>query len=88
LFQREPQEASGDRACGQAAASEEEDKTYTSLSEVPGTLNERHAVEDERFSASALFGLTCSDVGIRAILDAGPEVVDGADPFLPCLKCP
>lgn len=65
----------------QAAVSKEEDSTYSSLSEVPGTLNEKHAVEDERFSGAAMFGLAASDAGVRALLEAGPDVIHGT---LPC----
>ncbi|BDA43534.1 hypothetical protein COCOBI_04-5460 [Coccomyxa sp. Obi] len=62
-----------------AALSKEqpETKTYSSLSELPGNMVERHSVEDERFSAAAVFGLSSSDQGIQALLKAGPELVRG-----------
>ncbi|EIE19498.1 hypothetical protein COCSUDRAFT_58774 [Coccomyxa subellipsoidea C-169] len=60
-----------------AILNKEDTKTYSSLSEVPGNMVERHSVDDERFSAAALFGLSGSNTGIEALLAAGPEVVQG-----------
>lgn len=57
--------------------SRSEDKTYSSLSEVPGTMVERHAVEDERFTAGALYNLASSSTGVTCILDAGDNAVLG-----------
>lgn len=64
----------------QAALNKEqpETKTYSSLSELPGNMVERHSVEDERFSAAAVFGLSSSDQGIQALLKAGAELIRGA----------
>ena len=61
----------------QAALNKEqpETKTYSSLSELPGNMVERHSVEDERFSAAAVFGLSSSDEGIQAMLRAGPDLI-------------
>lgn len=52
-----------------------EDKTYSSLSEVPGTMVERHAVEDERFTAGALYNLAGSSTGVSSILAADNAVL-------------
>lgn len=52
----------------QAEESDKEDKTYASLSEVPGTMVERHDVETERFNAAALYGLAGSKEGIAGLL--------------------
>ena len=52
----------------QAHESMKEDKTYSSISAVPGNMAELLEVEEERFTAAALFGLSGSDVGIREIL--------------------
>ncbi|CAL8468502.1 g8042 [Coccomyxa elongata] len=62
-----------------AALSKEqpETKAYSSLSELPGNMVERHSVEDERFSAAAVFGLSSSDQGVQALLKAGPEMIRG-----------
>ena len=64
-------------ALPQAEVSRQEDKTYSSLSEVPGTMVERHAVEDERFTASALYNLACSSTGVASILDTAENAVLG-----------
>ena len=61
----------------QAEVSKSEDKTYSSLSEVPGTMVERHAVEDERFTAAALYNLACSSTGVTSILNAATNAVVG-----------
>ena len=66
-----------DDVSSQAILNKEDTKTYSSLSEVPGNMVERHSVDDERFSAAALFGLSGSNTGIEALLAAGPEVVQG-----------
>ena len=63
-----------------------EDKTYSSLSEVPGTMVERHAVEDERFTAGALYNLASSSTGVTCILDAGDNAVLGKAHFALILK--
>ncbi len=68
-------------ALPQAEVSRLEDKTYSSLSEVPGTMVERHAVEDERFTASALYNLACSSTGVTSILDTADNAVLG-EPLL------
>ncbi|CAK0781468.1 hypothetical protein CVIRNUC_005381 [Coccomyxa viridis] len=60
-----------------AEVSKSEDKTYSSLSEVPGTMVERHAVEDERFTAAALYNLACSSTGVTSILNAATNAVVG-----------
>ncbi len=66
----------------QAEVSRSEDKTYSSLSEVPGTMVERHAVEDERFTAGALYNLASSSTGVTCILDAGDNAVLGEPYFI------
>ena len=66
----------------QAEVSRTEDKTYSSLSEVPGTMVERHAVEDERFTAGALYNLASSSTGVTNILDTGDNAVLGEPLFL------
>ena len=38
---------------------------------------ERHAVEDERFTAAALYNLACSSIGVTSILDAAENAVVG-----------
>ncbi len=64
----------------QAALSKEqpETKAYSSLSELPGNMVERHSVEDERFSAAAVFNLSSSDQGVQALLKAGPDMIRGS----------
>lgn len=41
---------------------------------------ERHAVEDERFTAGALYNLASSSIGVGCILDAGDNAVLGEPP--------
>ena len=38
---------------------------------------ERHAVEDERFTAAALYNLACSSTGVTSILNAATNAVVG-----------
>ena len=38
---------------------------------------ERHAVEDERFTAAALYNLACSSSGVTSILNAATNAVVG-----------
>ena len=71
----------------QAEVSKSEDKTYSSLSEVPGTMVERHAVEDERFTAAALYNLACSSTGVTSILDAAENAVVGEGCLTVDYKC-
>lgn len=51
-----------------AHASMKEDKTYSDISAVPGNMGELLEVEEERFTAAALFGLASSDTGVKAVL--------------------
>ncbi|KAK9786669.1 hypothetical protein WJX73_003243, partial [Symbiochloris irregularis] len=51
-----------------AHESNKEDKTYSSMSAVPGTVAEMTEVEGERFTAAAVFGLASSDAGVNTIL--------------------
>lgn len=43
---------------------------------------ERHAVEDERFTAAALHNLACSSTGVESILDANENAVLGDTCYL------
>ena len=54
--------------CRQAHESMKDDKTYSSMAAVPGNMGELLEVEEERFTAAALFGLSSSDSGIKTIL--------------------
>ncbi|KAK9844104.1 hypothetical protein WJX81_004589 [Elliptochloris bilobata] len=60
-----------------AAESAAEDKTYGSLKEVPGTIAERHAVDEERHSSAALYGLAASPAGAGPLLDNGGAALTG-----------
>ena len=52
----------------QARLSRKQDRHYTSLSAVPGNNLELQAVDEERFTAAALFGLAGSEDGLNALL--------------------
>ena len=55
-----------------------EDKTYSSMAAVPGNMAELLEVEEERFTAAALFGLASSDTGAKVILGTDDaSAIDG-----------
>ncbi|KAK9829173.1 hypothetical protein WJX72_004304 [[Myrmecia] bisecta] len=61
-----------------------DDKTYSSMSEVPGNLVDVKSVEEERYTASALFGLSGSKQGIQCMLQADAPVVPGLANWATC----
>ena len=70
--------ASQNNAClAQADASHEEDSTYTSEAAVPGTLEDLSLLEDERYTAAALYGLASSPDGVYVIRDNGGGTLSG-----------
>lgn len=62
----------------QAAESAAGDKTYGSLDQVPGTIAERQAVDEERHASAALYGLAASPAGAAPLLDNDGAAVKGA----------
>ena len=60
----------------QAAESAERNATYSSMRAVPGNLVEVNAVEEERYLATALFGLAGSPTG-RSVILRHPATIRG-----------
>ena len=52
----------------QARLSAKQDRYYSSLGAVPGNNLELQAVDEERFTAAAVFGLAGSQQGLDALL--------------------
>ena len=61
----------------QSQESSKRGATYSSISAVPGNLAEESAVEEERFLAAALFGLSGTPTGVSVLL-RHPDAVHGA----------
>lgn len=61
----------------QAKLSAEQDRHYSSLGAVPGNNLELQAVDEERFTAAALFGLAGSEQGLDVLLRHPGQVLTG-----------
>lgn len=89
-------------ACGclplQARLSAKQDRHYSSLGAVPGNNLELQAVDEERFTAAALFGLAGTEEGLQALLQQEGQVLTGMSQHcsmsvigcgsLPCIAAP
>lgn len=62
----------------QARLSAKQDRHYSSLGAVPGNNLELQAVDEERFTAAALFGLAGSERGAQLLLHQDSPVLQGA----------
>lgn len=61
----------------QARLSAKQDRHYSSLGAVPGNNLELQAVDEERFTAAALFGLAGTEEGLQALLQQEGQVLTG-----------
>lgn len=61
----------------QARLSAKQDRHYSSLGAVPGNNLELQAVDEERFTAAALFGLAGSEGGAELLLHQDSPVLQG-----------
>lgn len=61
----------------QARLSAKQDRHYSSLGAVPGNNLELQAVDEERFTAAALFGLAGSPQGLDVLLRHPGQVLTG-----------
>lgn len=61
----------------QARLSAAQDRHYSSLGAVPGNNLELQAVDEERFTAAALFGLAGSLAGAQVLLQQDSPVLTG-----------
>ena len=61
----------------QARLSAKQDRHYSSLGAVPGNNLELQAVDEERFTAAALFGLAGSQAGADLLLQQDSPVLTG-----------
>lgn len=61
----------------QARLSAKQDRHYSSLGAVPGNNLELQAVDEERFTAAALFGLAGSEQGLGVLLRHQGDVLAG-----------
>ena len=75
------QRCSSTSPCGclplQARLSAKQDRHYSSLGAVPGNNLELQAVDEERFTAAALFGLAGTEEGLQALLQQEGQVLTG-----------
>lgn len=69
----------------QARLSAKQDRHYSSLGAVPGNSLELQAVDEERFTAAALFGLAGSQPGAQLLLQQDSPVLHGGTPTTDCL---
>lgn len=69
--------AIADRGEQLARLSAKQDRHYSSLGAVPGNNLELQAVDEERFTAAALFGLAGTEEGLQALLQQEGQVLTG-----------